>query len=412
MSPINHFHLASPGQITTESSRVPDPFSSAAQHEYVPPRTMQRKDSVGLDEEMPPAYTPSADIYHGESTVEVGPQRPFQQPPRPTHRSSHSTPHSQSAPLSSRSQSQPRPQSQPQQRPQQPPWVTPTPTSGPNSWFVHPNQRHERRGGGLVGTLFDTVRDVVDAVSNAHDERMRVLQPAQTGAYAAPYPQSSSSSSSGMSQSHYASSHQGSQGQVPGLPSTQQTPQHQIPDDGSPTKAPVPGHPLLNNGNLLVYPSNYTCAKCKNTGYKNFDPSHPCRKCWEKYGRPYAGPLTYTPWSAESSSRPSKFQRALPRFTPPQASRLSPAPSSYAGRPSYGPPPVPPANYGEHLYVCNPIIGMGEYPPVPHAIPVRPGDPRLGGVLCLKCGGTGTLPLLFIDLRPCSVCGGIGRILR
>jgi hypothetical protein len=55
---------------------------------------------------------------------------------------------------------------------------------------------------------------------------------------------------------------------------------------------------------------------------------------------------------------------------------------------------------------------MGQTPPVPHAVPVRPGDPRLGGQVCRKCRGTGTLPLLIIDVRPCSVCGGIGRELR
>ncbi|OJA13167.1 hypothetical protein AZE42_06221 [Rhizopogon vesiculosus] len=417
-STTNPFHPASSSQITTDSSRLADPSPNTAQHESVPalpPRMIQRNDSLGIEEEMPPAYTPSADVYHGESTVEVGPQRPFQQPPRPPHRPSHSLSHSHSGLTSSSSQSQlrlrPRPQSQSQPQPQQPlaPWATstPSPASGPNSsWSMYPGQRFERRGGGLVGAIFHTVRDVVDAVSSVHDEN-RVLRPAQTGTYAAPYPQSSSS---GMTQSHYAPSHQGGQGQVS---SAQQTPQRQIPDDGSPTRTPAPGHPLLNNGNILVYPNkDHICIKCKNTGYKNYDPSHPCRKCWEKYGRPYVGPLTYTPWNAESSSRPSKFQRPLPRFTPPQAPRLSPELSVYASRPSYGPSPVAPAHYGEHLYVCNPMIGMGEYPPVPHAVAVRSGDPRLGGRLCWKCRGTGTLPLLIIDVRPCSECGGIGRILQ
>ena len=260
MSPTNPFRPASP--TATESSRLTDPCSNITQHESAPPRTIQREDSLGLDEEMPPAYTASADVHHGESTVEVGPQRPFQQPPRPAHRPSYSTSHVNSPSLP---QSPPRlrPQSQPQQRPQQPPWVTstPSPSSGPNSssWSAHLGQRYQRRGGGLIGALFDTVRDVVEAASVTHNET-RVLQPAQTGAYAAPYTQPSSS---GMTQSHYMPPHQGSQRQVPGVPPISQTPQRQIPDDGSPTRTPTPGHPLLNHGNLLVYPSkDHVCLKC------------------------------------------------------------------------------------------------------------------------------------------------------
>jgi len=39
-------------------------------------------------------------------------------------------------------------------------------------------------------------------------------------------------------------------------------PQNSIPDDGKPTRTPVPGHPLLNDGKTLVYPSGYECNKC------------------------------------------------------------------------------------------------------------------------------------------------------
>lgn len=38
--------------------------------------------------------------------------------------------------------------------------------------------------------------------------------------------------------------------------------------DTTPTEAPVPGRPLLNKGQLLVYPKGYWCGKCNNTGYK------------------------------------------------------------------------------------------------------------------------------------------------
>ena len=38
--------------------------------------------------------------------------------------------------------------------------------------------------------------------------------------------------------------------------------QNSIPNDGRPTRTPVPGHPLLNNGKTLVYPAGYECDKC------------------------------------------------------------------------------------------------------------------------------------------------------
>jgi len=38
--------------------------------------------------------------------------------------------------------------------------------------------------------------------------------------------------------------------------------QNALPDDGRPTRSPVPGHPLLNNGRTLVYAAGYECDKC------------------------------------------------------------------------------------------------------------------------------------------------------
>lgn len=38
--------------------------------------------------------------------------------------------------------------------------------------------------------------------------------------------------------------------------------QNSIPDDGRPTRMPVPGHPLLNKDRTLVYPDGYECNKC------------------------------------------------------------------------------------------------------------------------------------------------------
>ena len=37
------------------------------------------------------------------------------------------------------------------------------------------------------------------------------------------------------------------------------------------------------------------------------------------------------------------------------------------------------------------------------------GDPRIGGSLCWKCGGQGTIDMLFFR-ETCPLCSGIGRV--
>ncbi|KZV88204.1 hypothetical protein EXIGLDRAFT_772914 [Exidia glandulosa HHB12029] len=93
-------------------------------------------------------------------------------------------------------------------------------------------------------------------------------------------------------------------------------------EDARPTTSPVPGHPFLRDGQILVYPISFECHKCLNTGYKNGDPYHPCRGCWDQYAKPYTGALTYAPFSASSSSTHSQIslQRPLPRPSPAPAS--------------------------------------------------------------------------------------------
>jgi hypothetical protein len=49
-------------------------------------------------------------------------------------------------------------------------------------------------------------------------------------------------------------------------------------------------------------------------------------------------------------------------------------------------------------------------PPPPGALVVNPGDPRLGGQLCWRCGGSGTIAGFLFDDKPCSLCGGTGRV--
>lgn len=208
----------------------------------MPTSSLSRR-TQNIDDDLPPPYTPAANI--GEETIGLGPRRPFQR-----------------APLIPPSAFQPPLD---QQRPH-PNWPPPSAQPYPigSSWgsgyYAQPaaapwqsqqqyRQRHQG-GGGLIGALIDTVREIADAVSGAPDERSQNVT-----AYAAPYP---------GARTTYAP--------PPGPP-----PQHPPPrpasappsspppilDDGSPTRTPVPGHPLLRDGNLLVYPKDYVCCKCE-----------------------------------------------------------------------------------------------------------------------------------------------------
>ncbi|EPT01172.1 hypothetical protein FOMPIDRAFT_159461 [Fomitopsis schrenkii] len=183
----------------------------------------------------------------------------------------------------------------------------------------------------------------------------------------------------------------------------------------------------MRNGRVLVYPAFYECRRCHNMGYRNNDPTTPCYKCWEKYARPFAGPLTSMDWKAAytpSNARLS-YQRPLPRFTPPQmssmgmstpasrASSLSRA-SGYPGSSSSRILPIAGGGIPMGLYLDSaqgrpgPTVRVADNPP-PGATVLRPGDPRLGGRLCWRCGGSGITTFLIFDEQPCSVCDGIGR---
>ncbi|KAG6332895.1 hypothetical protein ID866_6191 [Astraeus odoratus] len=433
----------SPSEPGPSSARTPSP----------PPRptsTSNHRSVVPLEEDLPPAYTPAADVALGEATIEVGPPRPFQPPPAhpavTPHPTGTSIPGSlQPPPLQTnhppwhqapgRAYHSSAPAPSPYLRPQStgPPWNSPATNTYPG-FFGY--QKRSQGGGGLIGALIDTVRDVVDVVSGAHDERMLAAQQASVGAYAPSYPVAR-----GSNGPQYAAA-------VPATSTAPEahsppSPNPNVPDDGTPTTTPVPGHPLLKDGMLLVYPRDYLCPKCRNTGYKDDDPSHPCRKCWDKYGKPYTGALTYTPWSDARDSRTSRMQRPLPRHP-----RLRPQPmpsssiscsanvrtcsastrSSSTRMGCIVPPPHQPTSHtrsvsqpalpvalqptatGPTYYVHNPTLEMGMSPPVPHAQPVPPGDSRLGGRLCYKCGGSGMKVYMLIDLTTCPVCGGVGRV--
>lgn len=196
----------------------------------------------------------------------------------------------------------------------------------------------------------------------------------------------------------------------------------------------------------------------RNTGYKNYDPSHPCARCWEKYAKPFSGPITYADWSYDSQSgfSSSTFQRPLPNFRAPQAS-LHNHSSSWGGPPpggtsdlsrsattsrAYGASGYPGASprvmpivggilpmssYFDRLGTRSGMGGVGShtgFPPPSWAaagqlsgtpestgavVVYPPGDPRIGGRLCWRCGGSGKTSFLIFDETTCSVCDGVGR---
>lgn len=195
-----------------------------------------------------------------------------------------------------------------------------------------------------------------------------------------------------------------------------------------------------------------------NTGYKSYDPSFPHKKCWTKFGKPFAGAITYASWDPASPSHGStKFQRPLPSFKPPQSSLRPSAklhrPSASLGAfndpstsglsrssstsrifngypgasassqsrviptPGGGVPmspyldPLQHQGYGNSTPNIVNSYGPARGParPPAGAPVVRPGDPRIGGHLCWRCGGDGTISFFLFDESTCNVCGGLGR---
>ena len=196
-----------------------------------------------LTEELPPAYTPAPNFYEGEATLELGPRRPFQQAPAPPPNPSHFPPPSWGVP--------------PQQT---------------NNWSAFPGHSHRQQFAGghppppvhpsLAGAPRPTSTPPIQPASDfARD--FYSAGSGDSGLYGGGSSQygPGASSSSGPS---YAPppgeppSH--SSGKTPTSPAS--PPSNGVTDDGRPTDRPVPGHPLLRHGKVLVYPQGYECQKC------------------------------------------------------------------------------------------------------------------------------------------------------
>ncbi|KAJ7591377.1 hypothetical protein C8J56DRAFT_935348 [Mycena floridula] len=317
-----------------------------------PPPGRLRSPSPPLSDLPPPAYTPAPSFQTGETTVAAGPSRPFRQDAT----FNTSLPQNQSYPGPSQNYG---------------PNHGGHGYAGPSPSYPAPNQSHH-----APSPSSDFARDFYAAGEEF------VLPPDRPSGqqYAPP----------------------------PGQPPAPKQPE----SDGKPTAKPVPGHPLMNAGRVLVYPEGFECPKCRNIGYKQSDPSNPCRKCWNKYSKKYEGALTYAFVGLSTSQRP------LPILRPPQNSGYPgqnsmnrprsnlPPPQNQYGPPdmSYG---LPSQNFGPPQQIQQ--LSPWARPPQGSLV-LQPGDPRIGGRQCWRCDGLGSISVFIFETERCSVCNGLGRV--
>jgi len=256
-----------------------------------PSRSEDPRDPDGLFQDEPPPYSANPSYAEGETVVEQGPARPFQPaPPRPG-----STPSGWD-----RVQNHVIPQN-----------------TGSSSFSSRP-------GGGRSGSLFQQLSDTINTVVNS----LNHPPPGTGGLSAQPTGQSSWSAYPGQQQrppqsqfqfspppgppvppprhplspsastsaihspppnppmrrhssefahdfyaagSSEGSRTQGNHATSSGSPPTGGNDRHNsIPDDGRPTERPVAGHPLLKDGQVLVYPKGHQCNKCALSWFHTF----------------------------------------------------------------------------------------------------------------------------------------------
>ena len=146
-------------------------------------------------------------------------------------------------------------------------------------------------------------------------------------------------------------------------------------------------------------------------------------QCWDRYSKAYSGALAYAPWGSNpgSSSARVQYQRPLPSFRSPRTghshSRSQPSMSNNSSQ--SGSPAMPGAfsssqrnsSFGGPTRTP-PSMGIVRGAPPPGAQIVMPGDERIGGRRCWRCGGDGTVSFLIFDIDTCPVCNGIGRVFQ
>ena len=224
-----------PPQRQQETSPIPAAQPSPAVSNPVIPVINESNVDAYADvdlEDLPPPYTASADRYTGETTVEYGPSRPFQPAPQPMLQVPPNQYYSQG----------PAPTAQSHR------YIPPERTGGTGLMPPVPPPRHPSTVSSSYARRTESERR--PSSSNSYTVPGSYPPPGPL-----PPPLERRSSSVGSSPLAVGSGPSSSSG--PG----------EISNDGKPTRLPVPGHPLLNNGRVLVYPEGYMCYKCQ-SGYK------------------------------------------------------------------------------------------------------------------------------------------------
>lgn len=197
-----------------------------------------------------------------------------------------------------------------------------------------------------------------------------------------------------------------------GYLSFQRPPQHPPLQQNPPKKNENISTDLYTNNSELPfqYSAGEFCKKCKNTGFK--EKGKPCMTCWDKHHKtkrynpnPEMGfdfPRGFICKKCANTGVKWKSGRGCSdcysRYGP--RNRIQSIPSGYGTQTIM----APPSNYPYTSSKWN------AYNPVGPPVQVMPGDPRLGGILCSNCRGSGQTRF-FLDTEICQMCGGLGRIL-
>ena len=262
------------------------------------------RDLDGMSLEEPPPYTPRPAANSGETTVEHGPRRPFQPPPSgptpqmnrpPQNHPMHTGNSSASLPVGSSPSSIGRSGSLFQQltnsfnqvvqnlnnpavtshwtgqggsypgqqqgfsqsQPYYPPPPHPPPPSGPPSMNASTSPRFEpppRHPQSLsISAPPGASHRALSAQTLSENTRRHSSEFARDF-YAA--------GAGDVPQREYDPPTGPPPPPPPPRPTTTDTRSGSIPNDGRPTTTPHPGHPLLKDGKLLVFPKGYECEKC------------------------------------------------------------------------------------------------------------------------------------------------------
>jgi hypothetical protein len=184
-----------------------------------------------LQEDLPPEYTPGPNSLAGEQSVDFGPLRPFQD-----------------------AGTRPRPGPQPL----------------PNGPFIV-HYRTPSGSGRNTGSLSQMLGSLVASyLADRGGSSNGYVQPRAQAPYGAsitsqPPVQARPPMGYGGPQVQQSPQIPGGWPQYPGQRPRARTPEPRSPplNDGKPTMRPSPGHPLIRNGQVLVYPVGYECRKCE-----------------------------------------------------------------------------------------------------------------------------------------------------